>query len=126
MPTPLSAGSATPMPDTPLKALTDELGAIVGRLEREVRSDVRAQIAQLEVMKAEFEIVVMRFEQETKARLDAVVSTVRDGHDGRDGEPGPPGEQGPPGERGAAAEIPLCPPEIADQITRALVLIAAR
>jgi hypothetical protein len=124
MPTPSSADSAAPMTDTPLEILADELGAIAGRLEREVRSDVRAHLAQLEAMKAEFELVVMRLEQDTKARVDAVVANVRDGRDGEPGPPGSPGERGASGEAGPPGEIPPAPPEIAERITRALVLLS--
>jgi len=85
-----------------------ELGAIVGRLEREVRlrtqtciAETREAVAELRQERAEARLELARAAHDLAADVAARLAGVRDG---RDGEPGPPGADsavpGPPGADG--------------------------
>ena len=74
----------------PRDPIVEELGSIVGRVERELRLQVAALVAQARV-----EIAELRArDAESQLRASARLAELRDG------EPGPPGERGEQGERG--------------------------
>jgi hypothetical protein len=89
-----------------------ELGAIVGRLERELRLQVRTYLAEAH------EAVAAIRQERAEARLELaqaahdlasdVTARLAEVRDGKDGEPGPPGADstvpGPPGENGRSYE----------------------
>ena len=72
---------------SPFDLVLDDLGATVGRLERELR-------LQAAEMRAQFAEAMLRWNELVAERLAAV----------RDGEPGPPGPQGAPGPPGEVGE----------------------
>jgi len=85
-----------------------ELGAIVGRLERELRLQVRTYLAEahetvaaIRQERAEVRLELAQAAHDLAADVTARLAEVRDG---KDGEPGPPGADstvpGPPGEDG--------------------------
>jgi Collagen triple helix repeat (20 copies) len=110
MQTESAAGSVAPtaMPpmsaQSPLDVLADELGAVAGRIERELRQAHAVHTARLEARLAALELLVHRGETERAARLAEQLLTVRDGRDGEPGAEGPPGPPGAAGERGFAGE----------------------
>jgi hypothetical protein len=96
---------------SPFEVLAEELGAVAGRVERElglrvtaVEARVEAVIARLEQRyaerDAEREAKVARVEQALSERL----ASLQNGKDGRDGVDGAPGPEGPPGHPGAPGE----------------------
>lgn len=97
---------------SPLDVLADELGAIAGRIERELRQGFEATIAKLEARAAALELQVLRGETDRSERLAAAVAELRErpgeagpaGQDGADGRDGADGKEGPPG------RLPLCAP----------------
>jgi hypothetical protein len=113
---------------SPFEVLAEELGAVAGRVERELGLRTTAAIETLQRHAAELEVWKVRMEQTLTERL----GTLQDGRDGKDGEKGLPGENGavgppgPPGEaiQGPPGEIPAVPAETAEQIEKALTLLA--
>lgn len=91
-------------PVTPLEALAREIGAVAAQVEREVRLQCDALIADVRRQLAEQQADNMRLREELRASVEQRLATVRDGRDGRDGEQGPPGPKGEPGERGEKGE----------------------
>ena len=127
--TTLDPSSALRMSATsPFEVLAEELGAVAGRVERELGLRVTAALADLHRHEAEREVRLARIEQALTERL----GKLQDGRDGRDGVDGLPGKEGavgppgPPGEaiQGPPGEIPAVPAETAEQIEKALELLA--
>lgn len=84
----LAVVSDRPMPaPAPLEALADELGAVAGRIEREVALRIDAAIADLRRIDAERELRLTNLERAAADRIASV-------KDGKDGEPGPAGRDG--------------------------------
>ena len=130
MTTPAAQSSAHRMSDlSPAEVIfLEEAGLILGRVEREAGLRMTAAVADIQRRDAELELRLVRMEQTVTERL----RTLQDGRDGKDGEMGLPGENGavgppgPPGEaiQGPPGEIPAVPPETAEQIEKALSLLA--
>ncbi len=104
-------------------ALAEELGAVAARVEREVRlqvaaalAEVREELSGLRASKAEAELRAANAERAFADQITARLAAVQDGAPGPKGDPGEPGEsivgpQGPPGENGAIGEAgPQGPP----------------
>ena len=90
---------------SPFEVLAEELGAVAGRVERELGLRVTAALADLHRHEAEREVRLARIEQALTERL----GKLQDGRDGRDGVDGLPGEKGavgPPGPPGEAIQGP--------------------
>jgi hypothetical protein len=107
------------MPATsPFDLLAEELGAVAGRVEREVALRVTALAADLERRYAEKELQLERLQKQLEAvvganvvtwdqRITAKLAMLKDGKDGADGkagQDGATGPAGPAGEPGAAGE----------------------
>lgn len=93
--------SIAALPRDPLAA---EIGVVVGTIERELRLQVAAELAELRAVRAEQEMRLRALEEQTAARLAGL----------RDGEPGPPGET-------PALDVP---DEIAPMVARAIAMLA--
>lgn len=93
--------STAALPRDPLAA---EIGVVVGTIERELRLQVAAELAELRAARAEQEMRLRGMEEQTAARLAGL----------RNGEPGPPGET-------PALDVP---DEIAPMVARAISLLA--
>jgi hypothetical protein len=104
-------------------ALAEELGAVAARVEREVRlqvaaalAEVREELSGLRASKAEAELRAANAERTFADQITARLATVQDGAPGPKGDPGEPGEsivgpQGPPGDKGDPGEAgPQGPP----------------
>jgi hypothetical protein len=72
-----------PMPESAFDLLVAELGAVAGRIEREVNLRMVAAIAEINRKAAEFELRMAMLEQKA--------ASVKDGENGERGEPGEPG-----------------------------------
>ena len=108
------------MPVTsPFDLLAEELGAVAGRVEREVTLRVTALTADLERRYAEKELQFERLQKQLEAvvganivawdqRITAKIASLKDGKDGADGEDGQAGATGPAGPQGepGAAGLP--------------------
>jgi Collagen triple helix repeat (20 copies) len=81
----------------PRDPIAEELGAIVGRIERELRLQVAALLAEVREELARLRAGRTEAAADIAARLAAL-------HDGPPGPRGEPGERGPPGPSGAAGE----------------------
>jgi len=79
---------------SPLEIIAQEMGAIVGRAEREMRLELRAALAEMEL------------------RIERAITGVQNGPPGADGPPGPQGEAGVRGESGEAITGPPGEPGI--------------
>lgn len=77
--------------------LAEELGAVAGRIEREVRLRVDAALADIARERAEERLRIAGLEQVLRDRI----ATLKDGAPGRDGVDGKDGAPGRDGERGA-------------------------
>lgn len=79
---------------SPLEALADELGAVAARIEREVRLQVAAALAEIReemaALRASRSEVELRAVNAERALADAVAARLADVRNGQDGEPGPP------------------------------------
>jgi hypothetical protein len=114
---------------SPFEVLAEELGAVAGRVERELGLRTTAAIETLHRHGAELEVWKVRMEQSLTERL----GRLQDGRDGKDGVDGLPGENGavgppgPPGEaiQGPPGELPPVPPGTLEQIEKALTLLAS-
>ena len=83
------------MSPSPLEIIAEELGAIAGRAERELRlaasvlhAEIRAEMAALQASRAEFELRAANAE---RALTDAVAARLTEVHDGAPGAAGTPG-----------------------------------
>ena len=90
---------------SPFEVLAEELGAVAGRVERELGLRVTAALADLHRHEAEREVRLARIEQAITERLGKL-QDGRDGRDGADGLPGAEGAVGPPGPPGEAIQGP--------------------
>ena len=96
------ADSEPRMTDSPFDVLADELGAITGRIERELRQTVALEVERLGRAYAEATLRV----RDLEIALGQKIAQVKDGKDGapgadgKDGRDGKDGADGAPGERG--------------------------
>lgn len=99
--------SARPMPDTPFDILADELGAVAGRVERELRqvaatltAEIRGQISSYQAEAAKLETRLISIERDLDARVRDAIAGIQNGRDGDIGPQGERGDRGFQGERG--------------------------
>lgn len=81
------------MPE-PLEILAEEIGAVAGRLEREVRQLVALELEKLGRSVAEARLQLREIESAVEKKL----AQLKNGEDGKPGERGERGEQGPAGQ----------------------------
>lgn len=103
-PQPMPQSAPSVPPPTPLELLAAELGNNARRIEREVRLQVAAELAELRAARAEHELRFAAFEKLLADGLEQLGAA--EGPPGPAGPPGPQGEPGeamvgPAGERGA-------------------------
>lgn len=123
--------STAPAVVSPLEALAAEVAADVSRIEREMRVEIRAEIADMRAARAEQDL-----------RIASRLAELQDGPPGPPGargergepgegimgpagEQGPPGPPGAPGERGPPGETPPlhAPEDVALMIGRAIAML---
>lgn len=84
-----AAHSEPPMPAlSPFDILADELGAVAGRIEREVALRIAAALADVQRLEAERELRLARLERQIEDRL----ASITDGTDGAPGKDADPAE----------------------------------
>lgn len=86
-----------------LEALADELGSVAGQIEREIRQTLSAALSDAKAKVTEFELRLVRLEQDTRERL----ASLQNGKDGERGLPGERGEDGKEGKQGPQGESGL-------------------
>jgi hypothetical protein len=85
-------------------ALADELGAVAGRIEREVTLRVTAALSDFACRDAQRELAFANKLQQIDGLIEARLASVKDGIDGKDGAPGRDGVDGAPGRDGIAGK----------------------